>query len=195
MNKEKVVTLFKKYGYYLVAGVLIVAIGLTVVLASNNTVKQPETELKPDDGLIDVDTKPVSWTLPMNGASIIKDFSDSEIQYNLTLNEWTAHKCMDLTATDLSVFAVADGTVTSIKDDYKLGTVITIAHDNGFVTTYASLDSNVNVAESDKVTMGQKIGTASDSAETESKDGKHLHFEMTQNGKKIDPNNYLDFGK
>lgn len=189
MSKERFLTFFKKYGYYCIAGLLVVAIGLTVVLAT--TSDAPAT-ITPSDEIIDVGAQGLSWGLPMNDFSVLKAYSDSELQYNQTLNQWESHKSYDLTSSDLAVYSVANGTITSVEEDYLLGTIITITHSDGFVTCYASLDPNVPVKTGDTVEKGQQIGQASDSAESESEDGKHLHFEMLKNGKKVDPSNYLN---
>jgi len=192
MKKEKVLNFLKKYGYYCIAGALIVAIGLTVLLATKNA---GNASITPDDNVVGVDTKPISFELPMKDASLLKGFSDTEIQYNKTLNQWEAHKSCDLVASDLSVFAVESGTITAVESNFAFGTIVTITHRDGFVTTYASLADNVPVKKGDTVTKGQKIGEASDTAENESSEGKHLHFEMFKNGNKVDPSNYISFGK
>ena len=54
------------------------------------------------------------------------------------------------------------------------------------------VEADVDVETGDVVEKGQQIGQASDSAESESEDGKHLHFEMFKNGTKVDPSNYLN---
>jgi murein DD-endopeptidase MepM/ murein hydrolase activator NlpD len=58
---------------------------------------------------------------------------------------------------------------------------------------YASLNPEVEVKEGDKVKAGEVIGTADNTAGSESADGKHLHFSLIEKGKKIDPANYLEF--
>lgn len=193
MKKQKVLNFLKKYGYYCIAGALIVAIGLTVLFATKN--EGGNANITPDDNIVSVDTKPISFELPMKDASLLKGFSDTEIQYNKTLNQWEAHKSCDLVASDLSVFAVESGTITAIENNFAFGTIVTITHRDGFVSTYASLADNVPVKKGDTVTKGQKIGEASDTAENESSEGKHLHFEMFKNGNRVDPSNYISFGK
>lgn len=193
MKKQKVLNFLKKYGYYCIAGALIVAIGLTVLFATKNG--GGNANITPDDNIVSVDTKPISFELPMKNASLLKGFSDTEIQYNKTLNQWEAHKSCDLVASDLSVFAVESGTITAVENNFAFGTIVTITHRDGFVSTYASLADNVPVKKGDTVTKGQKIGEASDTAENESSEGKHLHFEMFKNGNKVDPSNYISFGK
>ena len=190
MSKQSFITFFKKYGYYCIAALLVVAIALTVVFATSTP--DAPANVTPGDEIVDVGTQPLSWGLPMNDLTVLKAFSDSELQYNKTLNQWESHKSYDLTSSDLAVYSVAQGTVTSVEQDYLLGTVVKITHSDGFVSCYASLDSNVPVKAGDTVEKGQKIGQASDSAESESEDGKHLHFEMFKNGTKVDPSNYLN---
>ena len=40
---------------------------------------------------------------------------------------------------------------------------------------------------------GEALGSADNTASNEFADGKHLHFSLIENGKKIDPANYLEF--
>ena len=70
---------------------------------------------------------------------------------------------------------------------------IVIEHANGLQSVYSSLDStDINVQVGDKVSMGDQLGVASTSASNESLTGAHLHFELIEDGTKIDPNNYLE---
>ena len=72
------------------------------------------------------------------------------------------------------------------------GYVVEISHENGFVSVYSSLSEKVEVKTGDKVSAGQKIGSASDLATNESKTGSHLHFTLLKDGQEVDPNNYID---
>ena len=49
-----------------------------------------------------------------------------------------------------------------------------------------------SASEGDAVKKGDKIGEASDSSYLEFKDGPHVHFEMTKDGKHISPREYLE---
>ena len=60
----------------------------------------------------------------------------------------------------MSVFAVESGTITAVENNFAFGTIVTITHRDGFVSTYASLADNVPVKKGDTVTKGQKIGEA-----------------------------------
>ena len=88
------------------------------------------------------------------------------------------------------VVAVLDGTVTNVKQDDILGTVVEIKHDNNYVTTYQSL-SDVTVKKDDVVTQGQVIGK-SGTNKLDKDMGNHLHFELYTNGQVVDPSLYVD---
>lgn len=88
------------------------------------------------------------------------------------------------------VVSVLDGTVTNVKQDDILGTIVEIKHDNNYVTTYQSL-SEVSVKKDDTVTQGQVIGK-SGTNKLDKDMGNHLHFEVYVNGQVVDPNLYLD---
>lgn len=178
---------FGRYGFYAIAGALVVAVGLTLALTLPTT-----SNLDPDDE-IPTGVTPITWTLPMQGASIGLNYSATEIDWNQSLGEWAAHLAVDFIAgeSDL-VFAVADGTVASIETTYSDGTIIIIEHKDGYKSVYKSLGNAPKVKIGDKVTKGQEIGAASDSAGDEVLEGKHLHLELYKDGQKVDPNNYLD---
>lgn len=187
-NKKGILGFLKKYAYYLVALVLILGITLTVAVStSNNQTKLPQEEIPSG-------TQAVVFGLPVDSPSVLKWYSDSELMYNETLNQWESHKAIDIisqNAENMSVYSVLDGVVTNIEDSYEYGTVVTISHDNGFVSVYSSLDSELNVKMSESVKKGRKIGEISDTASNEQKTGNHLHFELYKDGQKVDPANYL----
>lgn len=197
----------KKYILLIVAALLIVAVTLTVVF----TTKKPKT-VTPDTGLNtnvdkdkdkdtekDPDSKPtgsetemVAFTLPVLNATIMKGYSATALQKNETLNQWEIHKGLDFKAeSGAEVLAVFGGTVSNVYNDYMLGTVIKIDHGNGLTTLYASLAENVNVKAGDKVTKGQVIGYVANTSKKESLQGDHLHFEVIEESKLIDPEKYM----
>ena len=134
------------------------------------------------------------FVVPMKNATISKDYSAKELQYNDTLKQWEIHKAIDFIAgEDLSVLAINDGVISNVYSNYLEGTVVEITHSNGLVSIYKSL-SEANVKTGDKVSAGQKIGIAGETMAQELNSGKHLHLEMLKNGTKINPNDYLDLG-
>ena len=154
----------------------------------NNT-----ANISKNNEVVEVSNK-VTYTLPMNNASIAKDYSSTELQYNETLKQWQIHKAIDfLAGDDLNVFSISSGTVSNVYNNYLEGNVVEITHANGLVSVYKSM-GEVVVKAGDNVTTGQLLGVAGVSMAEEQNSGAHLHFELYENGKKIDPANYLDLG-
>ncbi len=178
-------TFIKRFGAYILAAFVVILIAATATVAGVLTSRNN------NDNPVDVVTEPISFGLPVASASVIKDFSDTKLQFNETLKKWEAHFSVDLTGGDLNVMAVADGTVADVFYKYMDGYCVTIQHKDGFTSVYTSLDENVDVKKGDTVNKGQKIGQMSTSAAGESSYGAHVDFSLYQNGKSVDPNNYI----
>lgn len=180
----------RRYGYYMLAFSLILAIGISVGL-SNPTVAP---NVPNGDNSEPAGTAPIEMLSPVTGAEVLKWYSDTELFYNTTLKQWESHKGVDLTSTTSNdVFAVLDGTVIACSYNFQDGYCIQIEHDGGIVSTYCSLKDSGAVKKGDIVSRGQKIGEMSTSASDESEDGAHLHFQVSLNGKSVDPANYITF--
>ena len=174
----------KKYGYYVLAFALVLAVGLTAGL----TGEQP----KPEEPSEPTQSTKVEMVCPMESAEVLKWYSDTELFYNSTLKQWESHKGVDLTsATSTSVYSVLDGVILECSYNYEDGYCLVIEHADGLKTTYCSLATVDGHKKGDSVSRGQKIGDASTSASNESNDGNHLHFSIMHNGKSVDPANYL----
>lgn len=87
--------------------------------------------------------------------------------------------------------ASADGVVTSILNDPRYGLTVVISHDEGYETIYSNLLTAEFVVEGEEVKQGQTIGTAGNTASFESGMESHLHFEIMQDGKYLNPSIYL----
>lgn len=194
-NKGKFVNFMKSYGTILVSSVLVIAIAITLLIVglspAPSQITEESTNPPVEDVQTPVSTPEITYSLPMNNASVIKDYSIKELQYNQTLNRWEAHLSVDLMSLDASVMAICDGTVISVENDFLMGNIIKVEHSDGLVSVYASLEDNVLVKVGDSVTSGQVIGYAGNSASSESADGMHLDFAMFLNGEEVDPNDYL----
>lgn len=179
------------YVYATIIAMLVIACAITIAVVN---LKDSKKSLNVGDG----ETVPVSgnvYVLPMNGATVAKDYSASELQFNDTLKQWEIHKAIDfLAGEDKSVVAVADGTISKVYTNYLEGTVVEITHKDGIVSIYKSLAKEVDVSVGAKVNAGDRIGQVDETMAQEANTGAHLHFEMQKNGKKIDPNNYLSLG-
>jgi murein DD-endopeptidase MepM/ murein hydrolase activator NlpD len=98
------------------------------------------------------------------------------------------HQGVDLHARrGTALRAPADGIVAESTDLYngqaKFGKVIVIDHGGGLRSMYAHLDQRA-VSAGEAVTAGQAIGKTGNTGKTT---GPHLHFEVSQDGRHIDP--------
>lgn len=177
--------------YASVVALLIVLASVTVIMLSRGEKVENNSNMNIGDNSNIVVSAP-TYVVPMKNATIIKDFSAKELQYNESLKQWEIHKAIDFQAGEnANVFAFTDGTVSNVYSNYLEGTVVEISHENGLVSVYKSLTS-ANVKVGDKVSAGQTIGVAGNTMAQEQSQGNHLHFELVKNGKKINPNEYLD---
>ena len=189
--KQKMTGFMKKYGYYILLGVALVAFLLTLIIAS--TTSNNNDSVPSDGNIVDTNTQVVTPYMPVLNATIYKGYFGDKLAYNETLKQWETHNGIDFqVASGSSVYSILDGVVTSVYSNILEGNVIVIEHENGLVSTYASLADELNVAEGDKVKGGEEIGKVSASAKSEGDAGAHLHFSMTDNGEKIDPASYLE---
>jgi len=123
---------------------------------------------------------------------IIKDYSDTELQYSRTMGDWRIHQGIDYTAqVGAKVQSIADGTVTEVKNDDMYGTTVVIDHGFGLVSRYSNLAAEPTVKVGDRISAGSVIGAVGTTALAETGDPPHLHFEMLLNGKYVNPNDYL----
>jgi len=146
---------------------------------------------------IPIDNKPtvVIFTMPVDNATVSKDFAMDTIAWNATLRQYECHSGIDYAADEgASVKAVFGGEITKISYDILLGNVVTIKHSDNLKTTYGSL-KDVKVAVGDTVKAGDEIGTVGTTMGRECADGAHLHFETLLDGVAIDGSKfYADEG-
>ena len=120
----------------------------------------------------------------------------------VTQNFSSSHPAIDLVGENSSldyVVAHSDGVIISSQDGYgnllgsrgndTYGNFIKIDHGNGYYTLYAHMEKGLPKRNGAKVNKGEVIGMMSDSGNAY---GKHLHFEVINNGRQIDPIKYLD---
>lgn len=90
------------------------------------------------------------------------------------------------------IYAANSGTVTVSRYDGGYGYYIVIDHGTiggkKIETLYAHLQQNVKVSAGQKVSKGDTIATM---GTTGSSTGVHLHFEVRENGKHVDPQKYV----
>ena len=198
-NQKKRIIL--NYLYAAIIGLLVIACAVIIgAVNSNGSTAKVPTQVNPDveigggNNNQDIVVSAPTYVVPMKGATVAKDYSAKELQYNETLKQWEIHKAIDFVAGEnLNVFAITDGTVSNVYTNYLEGTVIEITHSKGLVSVYKSLET-ANVKVGDKVVSGQVIGLAGQTMAQEQSASAHLHLEMLLNGVKVDPNNYIDLG-
>ena len=130
-------------------------------------------------------------TKPLEG-KVSKKFALEEPVYSKTLDQYTVHAGIDMDAPmDTPVVAAAEGTVTKVYNDDKMGLTIEITHANGLITKYSNLSTDKMVGESDVVKAGDVISGVGNSALFESIEPTHLHFEVWKDGVAVDPERYF----
>jgi murein DD-endopeptidase MepM/ murein hydrolase activator NlpD len=144
--------------------------------------QQPQDPVEPE--------RPTGMIAPIESVSVSVDY---EFYHNQTLDNYYHHAGIDFAcAAGTSVLAADDGAVESIyTGDVLCGTEIVVKHADGIKTTYRFVDPVESLRVGDKVKKGDVIGVVSEPTGDEYKDGAHLHFEVTENGKNVDPNVHL----
>ena len=188
----KVKSFFKRNAYSIVVGVCGVVALAAITLAAVFSV-QSSTDGVNHNPVETVTPSAVVFSSPIEGADITKEFAHDKLLEDKTTGYWQTHSGVDIAASEgTSVLAVFDGEVESVEKTMMEGTVITIKHSTALKTVYKCLsEDNVQVSAGDKVVKGEKIGEVGQSLK-EKADGPHLHFEVYENGKAINPATYLE---
>ena len=190
--------------FYLTLAVVFAVVAILVIassVAKRNATTQPDDESSSsssDSGptISETDVLP-EFSLPVNG-EISMDFSDSVPVFSPTMGDWRTHLGVDvLSELGSEVLAVADGTVTNIWDDPFMGTCITIEHSGKAVSVYKNLAKEVGdgIVVGCAVKAGDVIGTVGETAMNEIAQEPHLHYELTVDGKNVDPKDHIKFPK
>jgi hypothetical protein len=111
------------------------------------------------------------------------------IRKHPVLGKYQMHSGIDMIDTYRdTVYATASGTVQFASWNYGYGRCIEIEHAFTFTTKYAHLHK-IFVKKGDNVIKGQPIGTM---GATGAVTGQHLHYEISFDGKAIDPMPYIN---
>ncbi len=123
---------------------------------------------------------------------ILKDYSGTKPVKSKTMGDWRVHTGIDIKAdSGADVKAAADGEVVRAEKDNLTGYTVSIDHGNGVVSTVYNLAEEGIVSLGQKVTKGDVIGKAGNTATVELLDNAHIHFEVTKDGKFVDPKEYI----
>ena len=101
----------------------------------------------------------------------------------------TNHKGVDIGGVGYTseIHAAKAGTVIVSQYSSSYGNYVVVSHGSGNTTLYAHMSSR-KVAEGDDVDQGDVLGIT---GSTGISNGPHLHFEITENGERVDPLIYL----
>lgn len=159
----------------------------------NGTSDGTEPGTTPDDnpgdsGTENQEPEKLGFISPVSG-KVFQMHDLSTPVFSTTLEEWRVHSGIDISTEESApVFAAADGEVSAVYNHPLLGYTIEISHEDDIKTIYRNLasdDARVNVGDS--VKLGDRIGTVGDTSVSELAEETHLHFEITDGGKSVDP--------
>lgn len=159
-----------------------------------DTESSSNTESETNPTISETDVLP-EFSLPVAGEISI-DYSDSVLVFSPTMKDWRTHLGVDVVAElGSEVLAVADGTVSNVWDDPFMGTCISIEHSGKAVSIYKNLSKDVGdgIVVGCAVKAGDVIGTVGETAMNEIAQEPHLHYEMTVDGKSVDPKDHIKF--
>lgn len=192
---RKTEVFFKKNALaVIVCATTILTIGVVSLSAYYSLSNPTDTQVQQPEVNVPVSSsEPVVFVKPLAEVKISKDFADSSLLEDKTTGIWQTHQAIDFSATEgEAVFAVYAGTIEKIENSMMEGTIITLKINDSLKVVYKSLSSNVQVTDGDKVSAGQQIATVATNV-TEKAEGVHLHLEVYENGKLVNPNNYFSF--
>lgn len=130
---------------------------------------------------------PLTYQFPVSG-QLTSDFGNRVHPIDKTVK---FHAGLDLAVErGTAVKASADGTVSFAGWSGGYGNLLVIKHSDGKETRYGHLDK-LNVKEGYEVKAGQQVAL---SGSTGRSTGPHLHFEIRENGKVLDPLSILTKG-
>ncbi len=114
------------------------------------------------------------------------------ICHNMSRGYFRGHYALDIcngpvTVRNKPAVASDGGTVVSAGWNGGYGYYVRIRHSNGLETAYAHLNS-ISVVRGQQVSRGQQVGLI---GSTGWSSGPHLHFEVIQNGVRVNPLNYV----
>ncbi len=94
------------------------------------------------------------------------------------------HPAIDIAlARGTPIHPYASGIVVTARSGGSFGRYVVIRHNNGYETAYAHMDM-IMVSEGQQVDVNTQIGTV---GSTGNSTGPHVHFQLTENGKTINP--------
>jgi murein DD-endopeptidase MepM/ murein hydrolase activator NlpD len=127
---------------------------------------------------------------PISGQVIIPYSPDHGVYFQ-TLDQFAISEAMVLSsAVGTEVKAAAKGVVTSIVEDVRTGTTVTLALGNDTSLVYGQLDV-ADLKEGDVLEAGEKIGTVAEPTRYYVVEGPNLYFKVVEGKTSVDPTELL----
>lgn len=129
------------------------------------------------------DSVSFSFTMPAEG-EVLKDFSNTELQYSSTYGDMRVHSGIDIACKNgTAISACGNGTVKAIENDASMGNTVTLELVNGITLKYSAL-TDLKVKAGSKVKMGDIIGKST-TVPSECNDNEHIHIEALKKGEPV----------
>ena len=123
---------------------------------------------------------------PISGQVIIPYSPDHGVYFQ-TLDQFAVSEAIVLSsAVGTEVKAAAKGVVTSIVEDVRTGTTVTLALGNDTSLVYGQLDV-ADLKEGDVLEAGEKIGTVAEPTRYYVVEGPNLYFKVVEGETSVDP--------
>lgn len=186
---------------YMVVAALIFGIAWWYQQQPFQEVNNPSIDQKEQDEILPVEKTEEAMNLPVKQGTAERTIgfyeeSGSKDSKQASLikyaNTYWPHTGVDFARKDgktFEVVAAMAGKVIRVEENPIVGKQVAIQHDNGLVTIYQSL-GNVKVAKGQIMKKGDVIAEAGRN-HFEKEAGIHLHFEVHQEQKPVNPTNFL----
>ena len=144
------------------------------------------------------ETKLIKRPYKDNDIKILQNFYDKESDKNTQQNSLILYENTYLQNSGIDygreekfdVYSIYDGTIIDIEEDDILGKIVQIQHSNNIIASYQCL-GDIKVNKNDTVVVGQIIGS-SGTCNISKNIGNHLHLEISNSGKMINPESIYD---
>ena len=131
-----------------------------------------------------VNSRNLEYEMPLSG----RISSDFGTRFHPIDKKMKVHTGVDIAVPrGTPIASAADGVVTFAGRKGGYGNVVIVEHPDGRQTFYAHCDKLL-VEKGQTVTVGEEIAKAGSTGKST---GPHLHFEVRENGKPIDPLKFL----
>lgn len=148
-----------------------------------SSVKSTEQNIAGSESSL-TEEKMLTFRVPVNG-EITSQFGE---RIHPISGNASAHTGIDIAASyGAAVISAAPGIITATGSDDANGSYVIIKHDEELTSVYAHL-SKICVSSGEAVDENTKIGEVGSSGIST---GPHLHFEIKQNSKSVNPESYI----